>query len=232
VQVDVVIPLAGTCQHRADAFTYILDSLRRAAPHWGVLVGYGDPDRWSKAEAVANALERSTADVIVVHDADVWCSETVVAVAEGLTRASWAVPHEKVYRLTREATAEVLSGRVPLYGPRPASGTPSGRYERVHRGFPGGGIVALRRDLYDRIPLDPRFVGWGHEDESWAWALKMLAGKPWRGDARLWHLWHPPQPRNEKNQQGSPESWALRTRYRRAVTSRDRTAMEALLAEV
>jgi hypothetical protein len=174
VKVDVIIPLAGDCQHRADALTYVLGLFRAHLPDWGVRLGHGDPDRWRKAEAVAAGLVGSTADVIVVHDGDLWSPGLAVAVAEGLTRRAWAVPHRKVYRLTREATADVLAGS-PL-SMRPAAAIPGERYERVHDGFLGGGIVALRRDLYDRIPLDPRFVGWGHEDESWAWALRKLSG--------------------------------------------------------
>jgi hypothetical protein len=229
VKVDVIIPLAGDCQHRADALTYVLGLFRAHLPDWGVRLGHGDPDRWCKAEAVAAGLVGSTADVIVVHDGDLWSPGLAVAVAEGLTRRAWSVPHRKVYRLTREATVDVLAG-TPL-SMRPAAAIPGERYERVHDGFLGGGIVALRRDLYDRIPLDPRFVGWGHEDESWAWALRKLSGQPWRGEDRLYHLWHPPQERPSFTR-GSDESWALRQRYRRAFVAQDRTPMLRLLAEV
>jgi hypothetical protein len=229
MNVDVIVPFGGGCAHRSAALDFVLGRFDSTLPSWRVLVGRCDGP-WSKAVAVADALDRSTADVIVVHDADVWSTGTAVAVAEGLSRASWAVPHRKVHRLTEAATGEVLSGVVPLHGERPAKVAPEARYERVHDGFLGGGIVALRRDLYDRVPLDRRFVGWGHEDESWAWALRLLAGKPWRGDDRLYHLWHPPQERVREGR-GSAESWALRGRYRRAVLQSDRGAMLALLAE-
>lgn len=230
MSVDVVVPFAGDCPHRRRALDYVLDRFAVTLPDWRVVVGRADADRWSKAAAVADALDRSTADVVVVHDGDVWCAETAVAVAEGLTRRAWAIPHGKVHRLTETATAEVLADRVPLYGQRPQRVDPVDRYERVYDGFAGGGIVALRRDVYERIPLDRRFVGWGHEDESWAWALRTLVGSPWRGRARLFHLWHPPQ-EVVRFGRGSEASWALRERYRRLAAAGDRDGMSALLAE-
>lgn len=68
----------------------------------------------------------------------------------------------------------------------------------------------------------------GQEDESWALALTCLHGQPWRGDADLIHLYHPPAPRVSRRK-GSPESWALYRRYRDAA--RDRAAMSRLVKE-
>lgn len=219
MKVDVIIPHAGDCEHRRAALEWVIGQWGLLMPAWGVVVGHGDPDRWCKADAVADALERSTADVIVVHDADSWSDGTVLAVAEGLTRRSWAMPHGPVFRLTEAGTRRVLSGDVDVA--RAASDAP-------YTGFAGGGIVALRRDVYDRVPLDRRFVGWGYEDESWARALGCLVGPRWSAHRPLRHLWHPPQARRSRGA-GSAESWELRERYRRVM--RDRVSMSALLAE-
>ncbi len=228
---DVIVPWAGGCPYRTAALRYVTELLRDRHPDWGVVVGHGNPDRWCKAEAVADALTRSTAERIVIHDGDVWSDGTEMAVLS-LDVAPWAMPHGDVHRLTLDATRRVLGGLDPLVGARPAQPEPKARYERVHPGFAGGGIVALRRELYESVPLDPRYVGWGHEDETWAWALGMLAGKPWRGKARLFHLWHPPQVRDEsRGPRGSTESWALRQRYLSAVRSKDPARMRQLVAE-
>lgn len=142
---------------------------------------------------------------MVIHDADVWCDgldRAVAAVADG---APWAIPHEHVHRLDQTSTAAVLAGA-------PLGGTLT---EKPYRGWAGGGIVVLPRSTYDQVPIDPRFAGWGQEDDSWAIALTQLAGEPWRGDGDLWHLWHPPQPR-EGRIIGSAEGKALNRRYRAA----------------
>jgi hypothetical protein len=88
--------------------------------------------------------------------------------------------------------------------------------------------VVLTRGAYDLAPIDPRFVGWGQEDESWALALGCLAGPSWRGTAELWHLWHEPQVRQSRSV-GSAASLALHQRYVRA--RRDPRRMAALVAE-
>lgn len=103
-------------------------------------------------------------------------------------------------------------------------------------------MTVLPRALYERVPLDPRFAGWGQEDGSWADALTALAGPPWRGDHPkqplhpMWHLWHPPQERtfpagrSASRAIGSAEGLALRQRYRAAARAGP-GAMAALLAE-
>lgn len=185
---------------------------------WEICEGYGDAQRWCKAAAVQDGLTRATGDLLVIADADVWSDhlqEAVDAVASG---AAWASPHRKVRRLTEAGTTRFLNGeRDDL------------EVEQHHNAHLGGGIVVLSRSLYEDIPLDPRFVGWGQEDDSWACALTTLAGKPWQGDESLWHLWHPPQHRQSRVV-GNAESKALGRRYKSA--RRSPALMRALLDEV
>ena len=161
----------------------------------------------------------SCADVVLVADADVWTDDIYEAVAEVQAGAAWAVPHRGVYRLTEQATRELVLGE------------PWEHLETVERpylGVEGGGIVVIHRSLLLQVPLDPRFVGWGQEDESHGIALRTLLGPPWRGKAPLAHLWHPPQSRISRTR-GSEEGWRLRRRYLKA--QRDPRAMRALLEE-
>jgi hypothetical protein len=178
---------------------------------------------WCKAAAVANGVAATDAAVLVVHDADVWCDATMTAVAEvAAGRARWAIPHRDVYRLKTGPTAAVLDGSPVPYERKSCITKP-------YKGWEGGGIVVLTRDLWQQVPLDPRFVGWGQEDESWALALRTLAGQPWRGTASLVHLWHEPQPR-ACNEYGSLESHWLAERYVEAAAARDGGAsMRALI---
>lgn len=176
---------------------------------------------WCKARAVAVALQGVSADVLVVADGDVWCSTVPDVVQAVRAGAEWAVPHRGTRRLTRAATAAVLAGadpeRITDYEEPPA------------RAHPGGGIVVVRRDVYDETPLDPRFIGWGHEDDAWGLALHTRHGRPAKGNGRLVHLWHPPQDRIDRRR-GSEASLALFGRYRSALNNPAR--MRALLEEV
>lgn len=188
---------------------------------WQVVTGEPPPGPWVKALAVADALGRADGDVLVLADADVWCDDAAWAVQEVQSGAAWAMPHWEVCRLDRASTDAVLAGDAPL-----RRGLTYDR--RPYVGRRGGGITVLRRETYGRAPMDPRFVGWGREDDAHALALRCLAGGERRGFADLWHLWHEPQPRPALGK-GSPESEALHARY--VAAKRDPDAMQALLDE-
>ncbi|MBV2364249.1 glycosyltransferase family protein [Streptomonospora nanhaiensis] len=210
----MIIPWQGGCAHREAALGWVRARWARAG--YRVVLGeHTGP--WCKARAVAAALPEATGDVLVVADADCWPERLDAALEAVGAGAAWAMPHGPVYRLSAEATADVLAGADP--GPQMPLA------QRPYEGWPGGGIVVLPRGTYERVPLDPRFVGWSGEDESWARALTILAGPGWRGRGRLWHLWHPPQ-RRVSRRWGSPAARALAGRYRAARTPQ---AMRALL---
>lgn len=175
---------------------------------------------WCKAEAVADALSRTDAEILVIADADVWCDGAQAAVEAVQQGAAWAVPHGKVHRLTAQATADTLT--TGTFDPDAECA------ERPYTGHAGGGIVAIHRTTYEACPLDPRFTGWGHEDDSWAIALRCLHGSPWRGADPLWHLWHQPQPRRNRRI-GSEPSRRLHGRYK--ASRRDPDAMRSLIEE-
>lgn len=185
-----------------------------------VTVAAAPPGAWCKARAVMPAVARSRATVIAVADADVWTDglpDAIAAVVDG--RAQWAIPHRNVHRLTETATMAVLAGEA-------WEGQPT--CEAPYEGVEGGGIVIASRETLLDVPLDSRYVGWGQEDQSHAFALWALHGDAWRGEAPLLHLYHPPAPRMDRRR-GSPESWQLFRRYCKA--RHDPTVMRALIDE-
>lgn len=179
-------------------------------------------DPWVKAQAVMPAVVSSEADLIAMVDADVWIpedglEEAILAVRGG---AAWAIPHRGVHRLDQDGTRAVMAG---------APWRDQCLVQRAYLGFEGGGCVVAPRENFLSVPLDPRFVGWGQEDESWGMALATLLGRPWRGSAPLVHLWHPPQPR-PRRRRGCDASWALYKRY--LAANGNRPAMQALIEEI
>lgn len=223
--VSVLVPWRPDGGHRDAAWQHLRARWEREHPGWQIVEGRAPDGPWCKAAAVADALDRSAGQVLVIADADVWTSGVQAAVDAVEAGAPFAIPHWHVHRLTQTATATVLAGH-PVEG---AIGTSAWRRleRQPYPGYVGGGITVLSRGLYDQVPLDPRFTGWGQEDECWAKALTVITGPPWRGQADLWHLWHPPQPRHSARW-GSPESRQLARRYR---TARTPETMRALLAE-
>jgi hypothetical protein len=212
----VVVPCRLGDAHREAAWSWVRSRYEAHHPDWQIVTGDCDGP-WIKADAVADALTRTDADTLLIADADVWCDGLTKAV-DALDDFPWAIPHHAVYRLTEAATAVVLAG-----GPLGGETT-----QHPYKGYAGGGYLALRRDLYERVPLDPRFVGWGQEDQAWHLALRRISGHGPRGKADLFHLFHPPQDRMTR-QTGSKASADLLNRYQRARTPEK---MSALIAEV
>jgi hypothetical protein len=213
----VLIPYRGGCPHRERALAFVLSKL--ATYGWPVVIGRHDDGAWCKATAVADALAQTDADTLLIHDADVVCHGLPEAVEAVQAGASWAIPHRSVHRLTEASSARYMAGesheRLPLA-------------QRAYKGVEGGGIVVVRRAVYEDCPLDRRFVGWGQEDESFGWALLTLHGKPSRHHTALIHLWHP-VPQRISRAFGSEEGIDLRKRYANALRKPD--AMRALIAE-
>ena len=215
--VGVLIPFGNETPWRSKALEYTKtwyeERLEGSPIHVGIHTG-----TWSKAQAVAQALSRSREPVIVIADADCvtpGLQDAVHAVRQG---AAWAVPHLKVYRMSPEATCQIYEG-VP-----PGSLTGRTRWldQNPYKGFEGGGVTVLRREVYLDCPLDPAFTGWGQEDEAWAVSLNSLHGAPWRGVAPLYHLWHE-KPARQSRYAGSAASVARLAQYKEAQLTGDWT---------
>lgn len=205
-EVGIIIPYRAGCAHRNRALMFVISRL--ASLGHPIVIGHHTEGAWNKALAVRDALNQTGADTLVIHDADVWTeglAAAVMAVREG---AAHAVPHRSVHRLTEAATDRYMAGH-DLLG--------LDLEEPAYRGFEGGGITVIRREVYEDCPLDPRFTGWGGEDDALGMSLRTLHGPPWRptGHVPLAHLWHPAQERATRSF-GSLASLELRKRYARA----------------
>ncbi len=196
--ISVLVPRAGEDPHRARAWQW----LKPRYEGFEVVEGWGDESRWVKADAVADALSRASGDVLVIADADVYSEFLPVAIEAVVSgKHEWATPHRHVRRLTEQGTAQFMAGA-----------REEAEVEEAHHAVLGGGIVVLRRETYERVPLDPRFISWGGEDHAWCAALMTLAGKPLVVRQPLWHLWHPPQQRMNRKV-GNEANDELRGRY-------------------
>lgn len=193
--VQFIVPWADYgCEHRRAALTYVGAHL--SEHHGGYALAELNADQpWSKGAAIAEwdvmanlRGDHERTDMYAITDADVIVDPAAVSAAIEVVaagRAQWAMPHRQVWRLDRASTTALLAGE--LSGAR--------RYERRYQGVEGGGMVVIAADLYRQAPFDTRMVGWGGEDLAAGIAWRTLAGPPWRGQAPLVHLWHPPQPK-------------------------------------
>jgi hypothetical protein len=238
--VSVLVPYRPDSDERAVAWRHVAGWWASQFTTWEVITGAPPDGPWCKAAAVADALSRARGRVLVIADADVMCLPEhlrVLALMVGNgSSVRWGMPHRRVLRLTEFGTVHVLAGHTPPMEIQPTRIAPGGAGRRrlgaligdAHNGVAGGGMVVVDRALYEQVPLDPRFKGWGQEDISWGHALTVMAGPPAGRVGPLWHLWHPPQQRLRRTI-GSTEGYELMHRYWAATTP---AQILALLAEV
>lgn len=209
-QVSVIIPFRPDGGHRDRSLQWVVDRLTAEHPDWQIVIeedhGTGP---FNRAALLRTGVARSFGDIIVAHDADVWCPSLPVAVAQVRQGAKWALPHTKVHRLTETETDTVWAGDEPSVDMACS--------EAPYPGVKTGGAVVIDRATFHNIGPDPRFSGWGGEDDAWGHALTVLAGTPPRAKTPLFHLWHPPQPRINRRV-GNLENDALQRAYRAAKT--------------
>lgn len=207
--------------HRLANLSWVV--ARYQAHGYPVAVGTATGAPWVKAHAFNATAAALDTDVLVIADAD--CVVTRGALAATIADAArdgYAVPAKTVHRLTPDATTGVLAADP---GDDIAERLPC---EGKHQLLAGGGIVAITRDLWHEVRgFDPRFVGWGGEDFALGCALYGLTKRyPRRQPGVLWHLWHPPQGRNQRL---TPDNERLSNRYRAAKF--DQPATRALIDE-
>ena len=219
MRVAVVVPFRGGCPRREANWSFLRRRYAERMPDWQVLEAECPPGPWCKGAAIAGALADCDAEIVVLADADVWAVGLLAAVSAVEAGAPWAIPHELLLRLSPDATAAFLAGE---------PWNEEDLDQPVYKGIEGGGVVVASREVLEAVPVDPRFVGWGQEDECHALALRTLVGPAWRGSADLIHLYHPPQERLTRRR-GSRESWELRCRY--FALSDDPRALGALIEE-
>lgn len=224
-QVEVVIPWRDTGdERRRRNLDWVVANLRSHYPDWGVtLAADGDDGPFNRSAAIINGALTSEADVIVVHDGDVWFTGDLTdAATVAVSEDAWVIPHFNLLRLDADTSDRVLA-----QAPEQVSGELH-LDQPPYAGNPGGTLLVLPTEMLLAVPPDVRFVGWGQEDDAWACALKGLVGPPMRGAHDLWHLWHTPQERTSRSE-GNEAGVELVNRYGRVRS--DRAALRALVDE-
>lgn len=224
MNVDVFIPAAAWDDEERVAARRWVTSWWAAHGHTPTVCVTAEQP-WRKGAAVNDAITASTANVIVIADADSWIHPASIdRMLHHAGSGRWVVPFGQVRRLDPDSTRAALAAD-------PATIVdPDWQVlaQRPHDALPGGGIIAAPRHLWEQVGgFDPRFADWGGEDYALGCALHTMADRDAkRMTGPLWHLWHRPQSNVRAE---SPATSALAFRYRKAKYRRP--DMEALLAE-
>lgn len=145
-------------------------------------------DPFNKSLAVNKAAEQAAGDVFVILDADTWLEpKWFESGLSMLKRYPWVIPARKSFRLTRQATEEILA--LPPDGEMPRL---ANRRSVVEQSGPVVGFIHIvpRAGFESVYGMDPRYRGWGGEDSSFVRALDVVWGRHIQLPGAVRSLWH------------------------------------------
>lgn len=232
-RVSLLVPFRDDDGTRTRLWDWLRPRWEHYHPDVEIVVATDESAPFSKTSAVNDAARRASGDVFGILDADVWFHAAGFSHAVDLVatrRVPWCAPHSRVIRITEAATDRILDLDPTVRFPRLDLTRDAERVTPTSLGM----LYLVRRDDFERVGgMDPRFAGWGWEDNAFQWVLDALVG-PWRRlDYDAFHLWHP----RHRNEGGKPiwpgqtdRNAELGRRYKAA--RRDLRAMRQLVDEV
>lgn len=181
----VIVPYRADGGHRDRIWRHLQDHYWGGLPY-RIVVGSHDGGPFNRSAAI-NAAAAQPWEVAVIADADTWVPPAHLAEAVTTARRTGRLTaaFTAVIELDRPCTKAVLDGHVELT-------TLGVNRVRTAPLETQSSMLAIPRPLWDTIGgFDPRFVGWGGEDNAFWKAATLLGGQPHRIDGPAFHLWHP-----------------------------------------
>lgn len=243
--VSLLVPFRSDHGVRAEVWEWLIEYWANELPGAEIIVGTSDSVPFCKTEAVNAAASIAQGDIFVILDADCYIQGDVIQdCAQAIRDARayheklWFVPYRKFWRLTREATAEILASdpAEPLWPSCPPDPSILDDEESESHGHWFGALIQImpREAFWAVGGMDPRFRGWGGEDVSFMRALDCLYARHKTTSNGVFHLWHPKIQGDKPKQrfwqgQDHAKNGHLSTRYRDAMG--DRSRMRRLVDE-
>jgi GT2 family glycosyltransferase len=186
VELSVLIPYKPDNGSRDEAFRWVSSFYQTYMPFAEVCLGSSKSENFSRSQAINDAAKKAATDLFLIADNDIFYDPSLILEAkEKLKKHAWVIPYKKVHDIHEESTRELLKTDPvwPLVTPVQSTVRP---YK------PKGGLTLVPRKHFEAVNgFDERFIGWGGEDDAFAYAMNTLCGKPYRLKKEVYHLWHP-----------------------------------------
>ncbi len=212
-RVSVLIPYQSDGNGPRDcALEWVLGYYAKSMPEIELCIGEisGTEEPFSRSKAINRAYTQATKDIIVIADSDIAYDPYLLKESIALVNSrQWVIPFSRILRLSEDITGLVLqqASEWPLSIKIDMPAEQASSFV--------GGFNVLGREAYETVRgYDERFIGWGGEDEAFAYALDTLIGQHVRLDGEMVHLWHP-----FVGPSGNPNydsNYALDQRYQKA----------------
>jgi hypothetical protein len=201
--ISLLVPFRSDSEHRTRVWEWLHDYWEHELPGAEIVMGSDEHSPFVKTAAVNRAFRGSHGDIVVILDADCYLPGSVILSCAKRIRSArrrgrklWFIPYRHFYRLTRDATEEILRHdpddppRIP--DPPPPSMTEDSR--NSSSGHWWGALIQImpRRAFEAAGGMDERFnQGWGGEDAAFMVAVDTLYARHRTTGNAVFHLWHP-----------------------------------------
>jgi GT2 family glycosyltransferase len=187
--ISFLVPFKSDNGYRDKIFKWILTFYEKYFPNAEICIGSSISEPFSRSEAINNAALKSTKNIFVIVDSDLIYDPTIIKTSiELLNNNSWVVPYNFINYLSQSSTEHLLT-TPPTWPLRVNLDAPKINYGKI--GVTGGICIIPRKNFQRVRGFDTRFIGWGGEDDAFAFAVNTLCGKYTRLDGQIFHLWHP-----------------------------------------
>lgn len=188
-ELSVVIPWRAGDDRREQIFKWIWDRWNTLCPEAEIIQADSGSQPFHRGESRNQGAHESSRPILCFADADTTFNREQIERAVALIDegAPWVLPYgrNEYYNLTEADSDTLLSSPVDVSVEAPA--------DWEFRVESWAGVLLVPRDHFDVVHgYDPRFCGWGGEDNAFRLALDVMVG----GHTRLafdhvCHIWHP-----------------------------------------
>lgn len=190
--VSFLFPFADDHSTRSILFNAVAYRYGQFYPDAELCIGTSAQEPFNRSEARNKAFEQSSGDVLVINDADTFCTRAsldraIELVASG--EEDFVLPYEVYYNLNEAwTTAFILGGD---YTVEPPEDIPETCYE--HRLLTAeSGVLVVSNDAWLQVGgYDERFTGYGWEDNAFVRTLGITRGPGLKIPGAAYHLHHP-----------------------------------------
>jgi len=185
--VSVLIPYQSDRGPRDAAMRYVKAFYGRMLPEAEICVGELTAETFSRSKAINKAASAATGSKWIIADGDILYDPELMRHALRLLKEdNWVIPFTSITRLTLSNSQAVFQTEAGWPLQVPVETKPDDARYFV------GGVSVVTRKAFEKIGgYDERFVGWGGEDEAFAYSMDTIIGKHIRLEGNLLHFWHP-----------------------------------------
>lgn len=190
-KISILFPFRGDGGWRDRIFEKVLDRYHALLPDAEICIGSSDADPFSRSGARNDAFRQSTGDILLINDADTFCTWGSLATALTLVddgEESFVLPYDVYYNVNEWLTEHWLS--VPYSVADLEHNLSEGGYD--HRLLTAeSGVLVVSREAWDSVGgYDENFIGYGWEDNAFVTALTRANGQGLKIPGSAFHLYH------------------------------------------